>query len=110
MITGPIYHQSTNGKWEPIEEPDANFLAEQILDELERHPAQWRRNRISAKAIEACANVIQDLQVVERLIFLAIDFAGLIEEDSIEGDNIDLINRPSFNHQCTIYRCLDDPN
>lgn len=84
---------STNGKWEPIEDPDANSLAEQILDELERHPTQWRRNRISAKAIEACANVIQDLQVVERLIFLAIDFAGLIEEDSIEGDNIDLINR-----------------
>lgn len=83
---------SANDMWEPLEEPDAEILAEKVIAELERNSTQFRRSRISARAIEACANVIQELQVVERLIFLAIDFAGFIETDSIEGDNIDLIN------------------
>ncbi|CAI2096409.1 ATPase family associated with various cellular activities (AAA) [Serratia fonticola] len=82
---------NTNGKWEPLEEPDAHLLVNQILDELERHPMQWRHNISSAKAIEACAYVIQDLEAAERLIFLAIDFARLDEVDLIEGGGIDLI-------------------
>ncbi|MEE3652697.1 MULTISPECIES: NACHT domain-containing protein [unclassified Brenneria] len=82
---------NTNGKWEPLEEPNASLLANQILDELERHPMQWRYNSSSAKALEACANVIQDLQAAERLIFLAIGFAGLDESDPIEGESVDLI-------------------
>lgn len=83
---------NTNGIWEPLEEPDATILANQILDELERHPMHFRRNRTSAKALEACANVIQDIQVAERLIFLAIDFAGIKEEELFNSDDVDLVN------------------
>jgi hypothetical protein len=82
---------STNGIWEPLEEPDAVLLANQILDELERHPIQWRCNASSAKALKACANIIKDLQTAERLIFLAIGFARLDEADPIKGDSVDLI-------------------
>ncbi|GKX44784.1 hypothetical protein SOASR015_38180 [Pectobacterium carotovorum subsp. carotovorum] len=82
---------NANGKWEPLEEPNATFLANQILDELERHPLQWRCNDSSAKALKACANVIQDLRAAERLIFLAIGFAGFDEAEPIEGDSVDLV-------------------
>ncbi|MEQ9943455.1 ATP-binding protein [Pectobacterium aroidearum] len=82
---------NSDGVWQPVEEPDASLLAHQILNELERHPSQWRHQNSSAKALEACAHVIRTPQEAERLIFLAIDFAGLYEEDLIEGDSIDLI-------------------
>lgn len=81
----------TNGTWQPIEAPDAPLLANQILNELERHPHHWRHRRTAAKALEACANVIQDAQEAERLIFLAIGFAGLHEDNPIKGDNVSLI-------------------
>lgn len=77
--------------WRPLEEPDASFLASQILDELERHPMYWRHRRSTAKALEACSHVIYDPLKAEQLIFLAIDFAGLHEEDPIKGDSVDLI-------------------
>lgn len=82
----------TNGTWEPIEEPDASVLAGLILDELERHPKHWHRQRSAAKALEACSNVIYDAQNAERLIFLAIGFEGLHEDDPIRGDNVGLIS------------------
>ncbi|WP_448097283.1 AAA family ATPase [Luteibacter yeojuensis] len=82
----------TNGTWEPIDEPDASVLAGLILDELERHPTHWGRKRSAAKALEACSNVIYDVQNAERLIFLAIGFEGLHEEDPIKGDNVGLIS------------------
>lgn len=82
----------TNGTWEPIEEPDASALAGLILDELERHPRHWQRQRSAAKALEACSNVIYDAQNAERLIFLAIGFEGLHEDDPIKGDNVGLIS------------------
>ncbi len=81
----------TNGAWIPLEEPDAPALANQILDELERHPAHWQLNRSAAKALEACAHVIQDAQDAARLVFLAIGFSVLKEESSIQGDSVDLI-------------------
>lgn len=81
-----------NSKWEPIDEPDASFLAGLILDELERHPAHWRHKRSAAQALEACSNVIYDPKSAERLIFLAIGFGDLHEEDPIKGDNIGLIS------------------
>jgi len=81
----------TNGTWLPVEEPDAPALANQILDELERHPAHWQLNRSAAKAMEACAHVIQDSQNAARLVFLAIGFAGHSEESNIRGDSVDLI-------------------
>lgn len=80
-----------NETWEPLEEPNASLLASKILDELERHQTHWRCNASSAKALEACANVIQEIQEAERLIFLTIGFAGLNEVDPIEGDSVDLI-------------------
>lgn len=81
-----------NGAWEPIEEPDSSILAGLMLDELERHPKHWHRRRSAAKALESCANVIHDAQNAERLIFLAIGFEGLHEDDPIRGDNVGLIS------------------
>lgn len=81
-----------NGTWEPVEEPDASALAGQILDELERHPRYWQRRRSAANALEACANVMNDAQNAERLVFLAIGFEGLHEDDPIRGDNVELIS------------------
>lgn len=81
-----------NGTWEPIEEPDASLLAGLVLDELERHPKYWQRRRSAAKALEACSNVIRDAQNAERLIFLAIGFEELHEDDPIKGDNVGLIS------------------
>jgi len=80
-----------NGTWLPVEEPDAPALAVQILDELERHSQHWQFRPSAAKALEACANVIQDAQHAERLIFLAIAFERLHEVDPIKGDNVGLI-------------------
>lgn len=81
----------TNDNWVPIEEPDAPTLANQILDELERHPAHWQLNRSTAKALESCAHVIQDTQNAARIVFLAIGFGGFREESTIQGDSVDLL-------------------
>jgi hypothetical protein len=80
-----------NGTWVPIEEPDAPALANQILNELERHPSHWQLNRSAARALEACAHVIQDAQDAARLVFFAIGFSALKEERSIQGNSVDLI-------------------
>lgn len=81
-----------NENWSPIEEPDAPALAGHILDELERHPQHWQLRRPAAKALEACANVVRDLKDAERLVFLAIGFEPLDEDNPIKGDNVDLIS------------------
>jgi hypothetical protein len=81
----------TNDTWAPVEEPDAPALANQLLDELERHSAHWQLNRSASKALEACAHVIQDTENAARLVFLAIGFGGIREKSSIQGDSIDLI-------------------
>jgi hypothetical protein len=76
----------TNGNWVPIEEPDPSALTNQILDELERHSAHWWHNSSSAKALEACAHVVQDTENAERLVFSAIGFGNLWEESSDSGN------------------------
>jgi len=82
-----------NGNWEPIDEPDAVDLTNQILNELERHPYHWQLNRSAAKALESCAHVIRDTQSAMRLVFLAIAFERLREEESPnQGDSVSLIN------------------
>lgn len=81
----------TNATWVPIDEPDAPALVNQILDELERHPAHWQLNRSAANALEACAHVIQDTQVAERLVFLSIGFGSLREESTTHGASVDLL-------------------
>ena len=75
-----------NSTWSPIEEPNAATLAQQILDELERHPAHWGHNRAASSAVQACAHAVQDTQDAGRLVFLAIDFLTLREKSSISGD------------------------
>lgn len=95
-VAGYLSHRygnlQTNGTWLPVEEPDAPYLASHILDELERHPQHWKLRRSAAKALEACANVIHDAQNAERLIFLAIGFERLHEDDPIKSDNVGLIS------------------
>lgn len=82
----------TNGTWLPLEEPDAQTLCCHILDELERHPLHWLHNRSASKALQACAHVVQDTQNAARLVFLAIGFANLKEENAIKGDTVNLLN------------------
>lgn len=82
--------QTHNG-WSPVEEPVATLLAQQILDELERHPAHWHHNRVASNALEACAHVVQSTQDAERLVFGAISFLTLQEKSSISGDSVDLL-------------------
>jgi len=81
----------TDATWIPIDEPDAPALANQILDELERHPAHWQLTRSASKALEACAHVIQDTQTAARMVFLSIGFGKLREESTIHGDSVDLL-------------------
>lgn len=81
-----------NEGWLAIEEPDAPALAGHILDELERHPQHWQFRRSAAAALEACANVVRDLEDAERLVFLATGFERLDEDDPIKGDNVNLIS------------------
>jgi hypothetical protein len=79
-----------NGTWLPIEDPNAETLARQILDELERHPAHWHHHRAASSALKACAHVVQEAQDVERLVFLAAIFSTLREDSSVWGDAVDL--------------------
>jgi hypothetical protein len=81
----------TDATWIPIDEPDAPALANQILDELERHPAHWQLTRSASKALVACAHVIQDTQTAARMVFLSIGFGKLREESTIHGDSVDLL-------------------
>jgi len=81
----------TNGKWEPLEEPDAHALASHILDKLEQHTKHWHHNRAASNAIKACAQVIKDTNNAARLVLLAKGFASLREESTIKGDSVDLI-------------------
>lgn len=80
-----------NGKWVPIEEPDAHTLAGQILEELERHPAHWWLNSSVAEALKACAYVIRDEQNAARLVFWAIGFGNLREESTVQGGSDPLL-------------------
>lgn len=80
-----------NSSWVPIEEPDGSDLVNLILDELERNPAHWEFNHAAAKALQACAHVLQDKQNAARFVSLAKDFVNLREESTISGDSTDLI-------------------
>lgn len=80
-----------NGTWTPKEEANPVALARQILDELERHSEHWRHRRAASKAIEGCAQVIEQVQDAERLTVLAMDFSTLEEERSISGDSVNLL-------------------
>ena len=81
----------TNDNWIPIDEPDALALANQILAELEKHHAHWNQTISGAKALKACAHVIEDSQSAARLVFLCIGFGQLVEESTIHGDSANLL-------------------
>lgn len=80
-----------NGSWSPKDEPNAATLAQQILDELERHPTHWQHNRAASKAIQSCAHVIARAHDAARLVSLAMNFSTLQEESSISGDSVNLL-------------------
>ena len=80
-----------NGTWTPIEVANPVALARQILDELERHSEYWRHRRAASKAIEGCAQVIEQVQDAERVTLLAMDFSTLEEKRSISGDSVNLL-------------------
>jgi len=79
-----------NGSWLPKDETDAATLAQQILDELERHPSHWHHNRAASHAIECCAHVVAQADA-DRLVSLAMSFSTLIEESPISGNSVDLL-------------------
>ncbi|MBW8306035.1 MAG: AAA family ATPase [Thiobacillus sp.] len=81
----------SNGTWSPKDEPNAETLAQQILDELERHPTHWHHNRAASKAIQSCAHVIAQTHDAARLVSLATNFLILQEESSISGDSVNLL-------------------
>lgn len=80
----------SNDAWSPKNEPDAPMLAQQIFDELERHPDHWHHNRAASKAIESCAHVVAQVDA-ERLVLLARNYSTLQEESTISGDSVDLV-------------------
>lgn len=80
-----------SNNWLYIEEPDAEKLALNILENLEQHQDHWHHNRAASKAIENCAHIIKKTQDAARLIYLAMSFASLMEESTISGDSLDLL-------------------
>ncbi|TQV84738.1 ATP-binding protein [Exilibacterium tricleocarpae] len=82
-----------NNNWEPVEVPDGPILANQTLDELERHSAHWRLNRSAANALESCAHVILDTQEADRLVFLAMGYLNFREKSVLQDDSDDWTNK-----------------
>ena len=96
IMEGIAYHLAylygnlrPDNTWFAIEKPDAATLANQILDELERHSDHWQHNRYAAEALKACANVIQDKQNASRLELLARGFENLKEKSTVKSNSYD---------------------
>lgn len=81
----------SNANWTPVEEANAVSLVEGLLNTLEKYPDHWHHNREAAKALEACAHVIQDTQAAERLLVVASSFLDMPEKDSMSGDSVNLL-------------------
>lgn len=77
--------------WQPLEEPEAATLVNQVFKHLEKHPDQWLLNSSAAKVIRACSHAIQDVYNAKRLVFLAIDFRRLEEKNTAIASSDDLI-------------------
>lgn len=69
-----------SGTWEPLENPNSETLAAQILDELERHTTHWHHSRAASSALQSCAHVVKNNYDAQRLVFLCIGFESLEEE------------------------------
>lgn len=81
-----------NKSWQPMEEPNGVDLANEILNELDRHPVHWTNNRSAAKALEACSHVIEDTDNATRIAFLAVGFSILVETSIIIDDTEDFLS------------------
>lgn len=79
-----------NGDWLPIEKPRPAMLAQQIINELEKHPRFWHHNRAAAKAIRSCAHVALT-EDAARLVALATQFSKLQEMSYFSNDSMGLL-------------------
>lgn len=82
-----------NQDWMPDDESTGSEVASRVLDELERHPAHWYKNRAASSALQGCAHAVQSISDAGRVVFLSLGFASLGEESSVRGDNVDLVSR-----------------
>ena len=80
-------HLKPNQDWTAIEQPDKYWLSEQVLYELERHPIHWSLTMSKANALEACAHIIDNSGLIDRLVFQMIEFAYLFEEKPSSNDS-----------------------
>ena len=77
--------------WKPVAESNLLYLAEAIIDELERHPTHWHHHRAASRALYAISHVITDPNIGARITFLALGFINIEEESSVKGESINLI-------------------
>lgn len=89
------------GGWEPKEVPNPHEFVTRILEELERHQLYWQGTREMAHALGACAHVVQDTQVAERMAFLAIGFRPLDQSSPEFSDPHQLLSA-GFNSRAGI--------
>jgi len=78
-------------EWQAIQEPKQDILVGKILIELEKNCSYWHLSRSEAKAIEACAYIIEDTHHINCLSSLAQDYANLDEEGVTFGGSFGLI-------------------
>lgn len=69
-LHGPL---QPNEHWIPRQKPDAPAVAEEILAELERHPAYWGGRRVAASALLAISPVVE-LSEANRFAFQVLGF------------------------------------
>ncbi|WP_235011110.1 AAA family ATPase [Photobacterium aquimaris] len=81
----------SNNNWKCIETPNPDYLLQNTLNILERHPEHWYHNRVSSKAIKSCSHIIKSIHDAERLINLSNNFDNLSESSDISGNSVDLI-------------------
>lgn len=80
-------------KWKPVDEDDGNSLANDILDELERHPNHWEKNSYStSNAILACAHVIDKNEQTMRLVFYSIKYSQHRENYEADEEENNLLS------------------
>jgi hypothetical protein len=76
--------QRSNG-WKPVEEPASVPFVNWLIGIIERHPSHWQHNRSASEAIQACSYVVEETASAERLVFLALGFTTMQEEERFNG-------------------------
>lgn len=74
-----------NPSWVAQESPTPEIFVNQLLTELECHPARWHLSPSAARVIYACSYGIFDLKNAERLIFLGLGFTNFQEASTVTG-------------------------